>query len=61
MSLRLVATTGERSLDLLRGRSYTVGRLAQSDLPLRDATVSRRHAELVTDGTAVTVRDLGST
>jgi adenylate cyclase len=61
LSLRLVATTGERSLDLLRGRSFTVGRLAQSDLPLRDATVSRRHAELVTDGTAVTVRDLGST
>lgn len=61
MSFRLVAATGESTLDLLRGRTYTVGRLAQCDLALRDATVSRHHAELAVDGTTVSLRDLDST
>ncbi len=61
LSLRLVTSSGERALDLLRGRTYTVGRLAHCDLPLRDPTVSRQHAELEAAGDALTVRDLGST
>jgi pSer/pThr/pTyr-binding forkhead associated (FHA) protein len=61
LSLRLVAAGGDRSFDLPRGRSYTLGRSAQCDLPVRDPTVSRRHAELAPDGTALRVRDLGST
>ncbi|WP_432844002.1 FhaA domain-containing protein [Dactylosporangium sp. CA-092794] len=50
------------------GRRYTVqsgatviGRGRQADLRLRDEGVSRRHACLQYDGTALTVRDLGST
>ena len=61
MSLRLVAAGGDRSFDLPRGRSYTLGRSAQCDLPVRDPTVSRLHAELAPDGAALRVRDLGST
>ena len=61
MSLRLVAAAGDRSFDLPRGRSYTIGRLAQCELSVRDPTVSRRHAELAPDGAGLRVRDLGST
>ena len=60
MSLRLVAD-GDRTFVLPGGRAYTVGRSEHCDLPVREATVSRRHAELEPDGATLRVRDLGST
>ena len=38
-----------------------IGRLPECEIPLADANVSRRHAELRRDGTSVVVEDLGST
>ena len=40
--------------------TVTVGRNVESDVFLDDVTVSRQHAEFVTDGTVTTVRDVGS-
>jgi len=40
--------------------TVTVGRHVESDIFLDDVTVSRRHAEFVTDGQVTTVRDAGS-
>ena len=37
-----------------------IGRSPECDIFLDDVTVSRRHAEVVVDGDAVTIRDLGS-
>ena len=58
----LLVLTGER-----RGTKYVlvngvheVGRSQTSDLVLNDVTVSRRHAEIVVDGSSPSVRDLGS-
>jgi pSer/pThr/pTyr-binding forkhead associated (FHA) protein len=45
---------------LLDGDSTTVGRHPSSDIFLDDVTVSRRHAEFLRDGTAFSVRDVGS-
>lgn len=39
----------------------TIGRLPECDIPLADANVSRRHAELRRDAGAVYIVDLGST
>jgi hypothetical protein len=39
----------------------TIGRLPECEIPLSDANVSRRHAEIRRDGSAVVVIDLGST
>jgi pSer/pThr/pTyr-binding forkhead associated (FHA) protein len=39
---------------------HIVGRSVQCDIVLRDASVSRRHAELRVDNSILTVRDLGS-
>ncbi len=60
MTLQLVGVTGSPTFDLRPDRALVVGRALNSDLPVFDPTISRRHAELtVRDGTA-TVRDLGS-
>ena len=61
MSLTLVATTGSPSVQLVKGRTYAVGRTTACDLPIQDPTVSRRHAELELVGAGLRVRDLGST
>ena len=37
-----------------------IGRAPESEIPLTDSTVSRRHAEIVRDGDAWVIRDLGS-
>ena len=42
------------------GDRALIGRSPECDVFLDDVTVSRRHAELVRDGTAHTIRDLGS-
>ncbi|MFO0601335.1 MAG: sigma 54-interacting transcriptional regulator [Myxococcaceae bacterium] len=60
--LRLVARHGAEVLathDFTRG-AVTVGSAADNALVLRNATVSRHHAELVTRGGAVLVKDLDS-
>ena len=60
MPLRLISTTSDQSFELGDGATLIVGRASGSDIPLFDPTISRRHAELVCDGTTVKVRDLGS-
>ena len=45
---------------LLDRDATTVGRHPDSDIFLDDVTVSRRHAELLREGAAVRLRDLGS-
>ena len=42
------------------GRTYTLGRGPECDLPIADADASREHAHIVRRGTVVTVRDLGA-
>jgi class 3 adenylate cyclase len=64
VSLRLVAIAGKETVDVGPYRTWTVGRAAVCDLPLDQATVSRRHAELaLLEGAdrQLRVRDLGST
>ena len=62
MPLRLVATTGTQTVPLPSSRRpLVVGRMLGCDLPLRDPTVSRRHAELEAAGKELRVRDLEST
>ena len=58
----LVVTRGEAagSRILLDLASTSAGRHPDSDIFLDDITVSRRHAEIVRDGDAYTVRDAGS-
>jgi adenylate cyclase len=60
VSLTLVAAAGSPSVQLVKGRTYTVGRTAACDLPIQDPTVSRRHADLEVVGAGIRVRDLGS-
>jgi adenylate cyclase len=61
LSLTLVAAAGSPSVQLVKGRTYAVGRTGASDLAIQDPTVSRRHAELELVGAGIRVRDLGST
>src|SRR6185312_7484177 len=42
------------------GTTLVVGRASVSDLPVFDPTISRRHAELTSNGLTIRVRDLGS-
>ena len=62
MALKLVATIGNQTVTLPRGRVLLVGRSIACDLPVRDPSVSRQHAELVIDpaGEGLAVSDLGS-
>jgi len=59
--LRLVATTGDSSFRVPPGRALSVGRTADCDLPVRDPTVSRQHAEVECVGNRLHIRDGGST
>lgn len=45
----------------ITGAGLVVGRGTEADLRISDPGVSRRHVQFVLDGTAVEVRDLGST
>jgi len=60
MQYKLVSTEGEQAFELRNGTTLVVGRALNSDIPVFDPTISRRHAELVCDDTGVMVRDLGS-
>lgn len=61
MGLRLTARLpgGEQRFALGEGH-YRLGSSPESDLCLRQATVSRRHAEIRISGVKATIRDLGS-
>jgi adenylate cyclase len=61
LSLKLVATSGTQSLTVHAGRPLLAGRSPSCDLPVRDLTVSRRHAELELEDGGLRIRDLGST
>ena len=58
--LRLVSPDGSKSYDLRDGVPLIVGRAPTCDLPVFDPTISRRHAEVTSDGSALAVRDLDS-
>jgi adenylate cyclase len=60
MPLRLVSADGTKSFDLRDGVPLIVGRAPTCDLPVFDPTISRRHAEVTSDGYGLTVRDLES-
>ena len=60
MPFRLTSTAGDQTFELQDGATLVVGRASASDLPVFDPTISRRHAELTSDGLAIRVRDLGS-
>jgi adenylate cyclase len=60
MPLRLVSPDGTKTYDLRDGVPLIVGRAPTCDLPVFDPTISRRHAEITSDGGEVVVRDLGS-
>lgn len=52
---------GEKSYRLRSDRAMTVGRDPANDIVLRDAKVSRRHAEIIFERGFFVVHDLGST
>jgi two-component system response regulator AtoC len=57
----LVIENGSSSVFALpRGGSVVVGRAAEVELRVEHASVSRRHAQLVIEGGALSVEDLGS-
>ena len=60
MPLRLISPDGTQSYDLREGVPLIVGRAPTCDLPIFDPTISRRHAELVSEGNKLRMRDLES-
>ena len=60
MPFKLISTEGEQTFELRSGGTLVVGRALTSDIPVLDPTISRRHAEVMWDGTGVHVKDLGS-
>ena len=60
MAYRLISTEGDQSFELRLGTQLILGRALNSDIPVLDPTISRRHAEIVCDPEGVEVRDLGS-
>jgi adenylate cyclase len=57
---RLVSVEGDRDVELTARRPLVVGRAADADIPVFDATVSRRHAELRVAGDEIGVKDMAS-
>ena len=60
MPFKLAGIENEYSFELRDGATMVVGRAVNSDCPVVDATVSRRHAEMVVQPSGVLVKDLGS-
>jgi adenylate cyclase len=60
MPLRLTSPDGSKAYELRDGVPLIVGRAPTCDLPVFDPTISRRHAELLSDGFEVALRDMGS-
>jgi hypothetical protein len=48
-------------LTLSDGQTLVIGRLPECDITINDASISRRHAQIVRHGDAVSITDLGST
>ena len=59
LNLVVVDASGRRSVSVPSG-PFTIGRSSDTQLQLNDAHVSRRHAELIQEGSLWRVRDLGS-
>jgi adenylate cyclase len=60
MLYKLIAAEGDQAFELRGGSTLVVGRALNSDIPVFDPTISRRHAEVTCDAGGVRVRDLGS-
>jgi len=60
MPFKLIGTTSDQTFELRDDRALVVGRASGSDLPVIDATVSRRHARITADASGMEVTDLGS-
>jgi adenylate cyclase len=60
MKFKLISADNLQTFELKAGATQVVGRAPTSDVPVFDPTISRRHAELVTNDKGVHVRDLGS-
>lgn len=60
MPLILATSTGDRRFTLPDASTLIVGREGTCDVTVADQGVSRRHAELRSDGRTLLVRDLGS-
>ena len=60
MRYKLITVDGLQSYELRAGARLVVGRSLGSDIPILDASISRRHAEVSCDERGVHVRDLGS-
>jgi len=57
---KLTSTDGIHTFELRTGSTLVVGRAPNSDIPVIDPTISRRHAEVECGEAGVTIRDLGS-
>ena len=60
MLYKLIAAEGDQAFELRGGSTLVVGRALNSDIPVFDPTISRRHAEVTCEPAGVLVRDLGS-
>jgi adenylate cyclase len=60
MLYKLISSEGDQAFELRPGVPLVVGRALNSDIPVFDPTISRRHAEVACDEDGVRVRDLGS-
>ena len=60
MLYKLISSEGNQAFELRAGAPLVVGRALNSDIPVFDPTISRRHAEVSCDEDGVHVRDLGS-
>ena len=60
MRFKLTSADNSQTYELKMGAPMIVGRAPTSDIPVFDPTISRRHAELLTEDKGVQVRDLGS-
>jgi adenylate cyclase len=60
MLYKLISTEGEQTFELRSGSPLVVGRALNSDIPVFDPTISRKHAKVACDEGGVQVTDLGS-
>jgi adenylate cyclase len=61
MHHQLISTDGKQVFPLFDGKPAVIGRRVGCEIPIDHSSISRRHAELLSQGDGVLVRDLGST